>query len=186
VQITLNIIADTFDELHDALAEIARKVGKGSDVPTPYTITAAPMPLSPGVGVSLEDKPAKAPRAKKVEAAPAPAPAPAPLVPGVSQKDAKAQALDILRECFALEKAPGDALGTKKVKALMAEMGVDKFVKVPDERGSELLQRALEIKSSLTGSASAEIDTSQDGAVADQPSDTEEPDDEDNNSQLAF
>jgi hypothetical protein len=184
VQITLNIIADTFDELHDALAEIARKVGKGSDVPTPYTITAAPMPLSPGVGVSLEDKPAKAPRAKKVEAAPAPAPA--PLVPGVSQKDAKAQALDILRECFALEKAPGDALGTKKVKALMAEMGVDKFVKVPDERGSELLQRALEIKSSLTGSASAEIDTSQDGAVADQPSDTEEPDDEDNNSQLAF
>ena len=63
--------------------------------------------------------------------------------------DAKALAVDILRACFEIEVAEGTCYWASQVGKLRQEMGVDKFINVPDDRAGELLDRALNLLAEL-------------------------------------
>jgi hypothetical protein len=63
--------------------------------------------------------------------------------------DAKALAIDVLRVCFDIELAEGAIWSASGVRELLKEMGVERFILVPDERDRELLERALGILAEL-------------------------------------
>jgi hypothetical protein len=65
--------------------------------------------------------------------------------------DAKALALDILRVCFNIEVAEGTRFDASQVRDIRNEMGVEKFILVPDERAGELLDRSLSLLAELAG-----------------------------------
>jgi hypothetical protein len=171
VQINLTITADTPEELRSALEAIIA----GLPVPAhaAYFVPAITLQTDPArlqqmamtLQVNANDANAKAAAAKpastrktnkpKADAEPiveAKVETPAPASVGnLPDAVAKSSALDILRECFAMETTEGGAEGAKLVKALMAEMGVDKFVKVPEAQGNALLAKATAVKAKLTG-----------------------------------
>ena len=183
MQITLTILADSPDELRDALtAVIVGLPAKVASAPmTDYAVTATPAPAVPDVK-DIAAKPSTRKTAKSKsdaepiaetktipaqqraaeEAALKAVAAPAVAASVMTDAQAKSAALDILRECFALETTEGGAEGAKLVKKLMAEMGVDKFVKVPEAQGNTLYTKALAVKQVLTGSAEEPQDAAQD------------------------
>jgi hypothetical protein len=171
VQINLTIVADNASEFQEALKAILSGVPEAtfSGAPaTAYTVTVEPTvepAPPPPAGISVEiarpaagsdTKPPRKGRPAQADAAPAVATVAAPGGKPMTPEDAKQAALDILRDLFAFEKTPGDAYGATAVKQLQASMGVDKFVKVPDDRGAELLARAQALHAKLTGGTSDE------------------------------
>jgi hypothetical protein len=185
VQINLTINADTPEEFRLALeAVIAGLPVKVANAPvTDYTVTAIPVPVRdptnpfaptetfespcPPADEAVAEVKAAAPKTRKskkdaepIVEAKVETPAPAS-VGNLPDAVAKSSALDILRECFAMETTEGGAEGAKLVKALMAEMGVDKFVKVPEAQGNALLAKATAVKAKLTGTTETPAPVSQ-------------------------
>ncbi len=178
MRFNISIYADSSEELKEALLAAAAALPAsiaGFPAKAGFTISVTPDAFSgaPALGQAQAQAPAT-PTAKPAgatttrKAAPPKETAPAAEVKtepkadpvavattakALTPKEAKEAALDILRDCFAIEKTPGDGYGAKAVKALQADLGVDKFIKVPDERGQELLDKAQKLKAELTGSA---------------------------------
>jgi hypothetical protein len=153
--ITDNLPVPIFEDAGVSTFSIEAFSSKKKDADAPAQNAPATDAAIRDAAVRDEAKPAtrgsrKAKATTEGDAAETKAPEPEPETPTtIAPKEAKDQALDILRECFELEHKPGDAAGAKAVKALQNEMGVTKFVQVPDERGVELLDKAKKLRATF-------------------------------------